>query len=98
MGKPVCPIISGNPKYFGLTQIEWAFALFLFFFVAIIPSPLKYFAFAIWLAGVIAYPRIARKFEENFIVVLVESIKIPSTIIGYFRRAVPPTEMGSYHV
>lgn len=98
MGKPVCPIISGNPRYFGLTQIEWAFALFLFFFVVIIPSPLNYLAFVIWISGIVVYPKIARKFEDNFVVVLIESIKIPSTIIGHFRRALPPLESERNHV
>jgi hypothetical protein len=89
MGKRVCSIISGNPRYFGLTQIEWAIALFIFFFVNLLPSPICYFGYVLWLAGVIAYPKISKKFEENFIAVLLESIRIPSTLIGQFRKSIP---------
>jgi hypothetical protein len=93
MGKTVCPIISGNPRYFGLTQIEWAISLFIFFFINLLPSPFRYIGFVIWLAGIIAYPKISKKFEENFIAVLLESLRIPSTLIGQFRRAVPPSSV-----
>jgi hypothetical protein len=88
--KTTCPIISGNPRYFGLTQIEWALALFIVFFITIIPSPYSYFGFMLWIVGVIAYPKVSKKFEENFISVLLESIKIPATLIGQIRRAIPP--------
>jgi len=96
MPKIVCPIISGNPRYFGLTQIEWALSLFVFFFINILPSPFRYFGYAAWVAGVIAYPKISKKFEENFVAVLLESIRIPSTLIGQFRRAIPPYKPGGH--
>jgi hypothetical protein len=90
MSKPVCPIISGNPKYFGLTQIEWALALFIFLFISFISAPFCFIGYALWVVGVLLYPSIAKKFEENFIMVLIESAKIPSTMLGQFKRAVPP--------
>lgn len=90
MGKRVCPIISGNPRYFGLTQIEWAISLFIFFFINLLPSPICYIGYVLWLSAVFAYPKISRKFEENFIAVLLESIKIPSSLIGQFRKVIPP--------
>ena len=90
MGKNVCPVISGNPRYFGLTQIEWAISLFVFFFINLVPFPFRFVGYAFWIIGVSIYPKIAKKFEENFIAVLIESCKIPSTIIGHFHRAVPP--------
>lgn len=90
MGKTVCPIISGNPRYFGLTQIEWAISLFAFFFITIVPPPVRYVGYFLWVVGIIVYPKIARKFEENFLAVLLESSRIPSTLVGRFRRAVPP--------
>lgn len=90
MSKKVCPIISGNPRYFGLTQIEWAMSLFVFFFINILPVPFRYIGYTVWVSGVIVYPKISRKIEENFIAVLLESLRIPSTLIGQFRRAIPP--------
>jgi hypothetical protein len=90
MAKPVCPIISGNPAYFGLTQMEWAVALFAGFFICLIPAPLSHIGYGIWAAGIIIYPKISKRFEENFIMVLVESLQIPSTMLGQFKRAVPP--------
>lgn len=90
MPKTVCPIISGNPRYFGLTQIEWAISLFVFFFINLLPSPFSYLGWVLWAAGVIVYPKVSKKFEENFIAVLLESLRIPSTLIGQFRRAIPP--------
>jgi len=90
VGKNVCPIISGNPRYFGLTQIEWAISLFAFFFITLLPAPMRYIGYAVWGIGVIAYPKLSKKFEENFVAVLLESMKIPATLIGHFRRAVPP--------
>ncbi|MBN1292377.1 MAG: hypothetical protein JXB48_11105 [Candidatus Latescibacteria bacterium] len=92
MGKSVCPIISGNPRYFGLTQIEWAISLFVFFFINLVPFPFRYVGYALWVVGVIIYPKISKMFEENFAAVLIESCRIPSTLIGHFRRAVPPLD------
>jgi hypothetical protein len=93
--KPVCPIVSGNPKYLGLTQIEWALALFIFLFISFVPPPYSYFGYGVWVIGIIVYPKIAQRYEENFIMVLVESFKIPSTLIGQFKRAIPPYKIQS---
>lgn len=93
--KPVCPIVSGNTKYLGLTQIEWALALFGLVFISIIPAPLMYVLIGVWVIGIFVYPKIAQRYEENFVMVLVESLKIPSTIIGQFRRAIPPYRIQS---
>ena len=90
MLKPVCPIISGNPKYFGLTQIEWALALFVFFFLSLVPAPGSYVGYGIWAIGIVLYPKLSKRVEENFIMVIIESMKIPSTLLGQFKRAVPP--------
>jgi hypothetical protein len=98
VGKTVCPIISGNPRYFGLTQMEWAMALFLFFLITLIPVPVRYIGYFIWVVGVIIYPKMSKKFEENFLAVLLESMKIPSTLIGHIRRAIPPCENRKSHV
>lgn len=95
--KQVCPIVSGNTKYLGLTQIEWALALFVFLFITFVPTPYSYAGYVVWALGIFIYPKIAQRYEENFVMVLVESLKIPSTLIGQFRRAIPPyrTQSGS---
>jgi hypothetical protein len=95
INKPVCPIISGNTKYLGLTQIEWALALFVFLFITFVPTPYSYVGYGVWVLGIFIYPKIAQRYEENFIMVLVEALKIHSTLIGQFRRAIPPYRIQS---